>query len=470
MDVPMDLADLRPIGLFDGLSEEQLAGLLAAGEEVAVKPGVELFVEGDHADAWWVLVEGVLDLVRHVGREDVVVGRMDVPGRWAGGFRAWDEQGVYLATGRGAEPGRVLRVPAEALRSLMDSWFPFGVHLVSGLYRTARSIESTARQRDSLVTLGRLAAGLAHEINNPAAAAVRAVDSLDTASTGLLDALTRLAEGEISAGQFMALDTLRREVPQQAAFANPLALADATDTLAAWLMRHGVADAWDVAPPLAVAGVGVEWCERASEVLGDGPALEHGLAWVANALSVRTLVAEVRESTGRVSDLVASVRSYTQMDRASRQDVDVREGLESTLVMLGHKLRDGVQVTREYAEDLPRIEANPGELNQVWTNLVDNAVDAMAGSGTLRVTTRSSDGWVVVEIGDTGPGLTPEAEARAFEAFYTTKEVGKGTGLGLDIARRIVVERHGGTIDFVPSPAETVLRVRLPVSPEVNAR
>jgi signal transduction histidine kinase len=464
----MDVADLRPIGLFDGLSDEQLAQLLAVGEEVAVEPGVELFVEGDHADSWWVLVSGALDLVRRVGREDVAVGRMDVPGRWAGGFRAWDEQGVYLATGRGASPGRVLRVPAEALRGLMDAWFPFGVHLVSGLYRTARSIESTARQRDSLVTLGRLAAGLAHEINNPASAAVRAVDSLDATATTLLDALTRLAEGEVTAEQFVALDALRREVPPRTALADPLVVADATDELAAWLAARGVGREWDIAPPLAAAGIDVGWCERAAAVLGDGPVLEHGLEWVASTLAARTLVAEVRESTHRVSDLVSAVRSYTQMDRASRQDVDVREGLESTLVMLGHKLREGVRVTRQYADDLPRIEANPGELNQVWTNLVDNAVDAMQGAGTLRITTSSVDGWVVVEVGDTGPGLTPEAATRAFEAFYTTKEVGQGTGLGLDIARRIVVERHGGTIELVPTPAETVLRVRLPVSPQAH--
>ena len=460
----MDVEDLRPIGLFDGLTDEQLADLLASGTVVPVEPGVDLFTEGAHADFWWVLVGGALDLVRHVGREDVVVGRMDAPGRWAGGFRAWDEQGVYLATGRGAAEGRVLRVPAEALRGLMDTWFPFGVHLVSGLYRTARSIESTARQRDSLATLGRLAAGLAHEINNPASAAVRAVDSLDTACTTLLDSLTRLAQGEISSEQFVALDALRREVPARTALADPLAMADATDALAAWLTRHGVARAWDIAPPLAAAGVEVGWCERAAHVLGDGLVLEHGLEWVASTLSMGTLVSEVRESTRRVSDLVAAVRSYTQMDRASRQDVDVEEGIESTLVMLGHKLRDGVQVVRDYAEDLPRIEANPGELNQVWTNLVDNAVDAMNGPGTLRVTTRADDGWVVVEIGDTGPGLSPEAAARAFEAFFTTKEVGKGTGLGLDIARRIVVERHAGTIDIVPAPDETVLRVRLPIA------
>jgi signal transduction histidine kinase len=345
----------------------------------------------------------------------------------------------------------------------MDAWFPFGVHLVSGLYRTARSIESTARQRDSLVTLGRLAAGLAHEINNPASAAVRAVDSLDAACGTLLDSLTRLAQGEVTSAQFVELDALRREVAPPTSLPDPLALADATDELSSWLARHGVTRAWDLAPTLAAAGVDEAWCDRAAAVLGEGPVLEHGLSWVTSTLSARTLVAEVRESTRRVSDLVAAVRSYTQMDRASRQDTDVREGLETTLVMLGHKLRGGVTVVHEHAGDLPHIEANPGELNQVWTNLVDNAVDAMDGSGTLRVTTRAAEGWVVVEIGDTGPGLTPEATSRAFEAFYTTKEVGRGTGLGLDIARRIVEERHGGTIEIERVSGETVLRVRLPV-------
>jgi signal transduction histidine kinase len=460
----MLVEDLRPIGLFDGLSDEQLAELLAAGEEVHVEPGVELFREGAHADGWWVLVDGAIDLSRRVGREDVAVGRMDVPGRWAGGFRAWDEQGVYLATGRGAADGRALCVPADALRNLMDTWFPFGVHLVRGLYRTARSIESTARQRDSLVTLGRLAAGLAHELNNPAGAAARAADSLDATSTTMLESLARLAEGEISSEQFVALDALRRQVEPGTATDDPLALADATDALSAWLARHGVAREWMIAPSLAEAGIDVGWCDRVAELLGGGPSLEHGLEWVASTLSVRTLVAEVKESTRRVSELVAAVRSYTQMDRASRQETEVQEGLDSTLVMLGHKLRGGVRVVREYGADVPPIQANPGELNQVWTNLVDNAVDAMDGNGTLRVTTRSDGEFVVVEIGDTGTGFTPEAATRAFEAFYTTKAVGKGTGLGLDIARRIIAERHGGTIEIDRASDETVLRVSLPLA------
>jgi signal transduction histidine kinase len=186
---------------------------------------------------------------------------------------------------------------------------------------------------------------------------------------------------------------------------------------------------------------------------------------VASTFSVATLLGEVKESTRRISELVAAVRSYSQLDRASMQQIDVTDGLDSTLVMLGHKLRDGVTVVREYSADVPRIEAYAGELNQVWTNLIDNAVDAMDGRGTLRVATRVEDDSVVVEIGDTGPGMPPQVASRAFEAFYTTKDVGEGTGLGLDIARRIVVERHGGTISIDSRPGDTVLRVRIPVRP-----
>jgi len=456
--------DLRAIDLFDGLTDRQLAELAEAGTEVRIEPGVDLFHEGDHADFWWVLVDGAIALVRHVGREDIVVGKMDVPGRWAGGFRAWDEHGVYLATGRGVADGRVLRVPAEVLRELSNAWFPFGGHLIEGLYGTARTIESTARQRESLVALGTLAAGLAHEINNPAAAAARAADALDGACRTLLSSLGRLAQGEISAAQFTTLDTLRREVEPRPPVLDPLAVADNENALASWLVRHGVERDWMIAPPLAAAGVDLAWCERAATAL-PGPALEPGLEWVASTFSAAILLAEVKESTRRISALVAAVRSYSQLDRASIQQIDVTDGLESTLVMLGHKLRDGVEVVRNYGAGVPRIEAYAGELNQVWTNLIDNAVDAMDGRGRLRLSTRADGDDVVVEIGDTGPGMPPEVAARAFEAFYTTKDVGKGTGLGLDIARRIIVERHGGTISIDSRPGETVLRVRIPVRP-----
>jgi signal transduction histidine kinase len=464
------VSELRGFEVFDGLTDAQLGELADGGTEVAVQPGAEVFHEGEPADDWWVLVEGAIDLVRRIGNEDVLVSRMDVPGRWAGGFRAWDEHAVYLATGRGAAAGRVLRVPATLLRDRVSEWFPLARHLIDGLYRTARSIESTARQREALVTLGKLAAGLAHEINNPAAATARAVDGLESATGTMLASLSALASGDLTAAQFTALDELRRQIePPPAATADPLAAADLEDDLTSWLSGRGISRDWEIAAPLAAAGLGTDWCERAARAL-PGAALEPGLEWVASTLTAATLLAEIKESTRRISALVAAVRSYSHLDRASMQRVSVTDGLESTLVILGYKLRGRITVQRDYGGDVPQIEAYAGELNQVWTNLIDNAIDAMDGGGTLALTTRADGDHVVVEIADTGAGMPPEVAARAFEAFFTTKEAGKGTGLGLDIAQRIVVERHGGTISIDSEPGRTVLRVRLPVRPAGRAR
>jgi signal transduction histidine kinase len=457
------VGDLSGLDLFQGLTDGQLAELVDRGEEVPFGPGDELFRAGEPADAWWVLVDGSVDLVRHVGREDVVVRTMDAPGRWAGGFGAWDERGTYLATGRGAQAGRFLRVPADALRDLTNTWFPLASHLLEGLYSTARSIESTARQRESLVTLGTLAAGLAHEINNPVAAAARASDSMSAVAESLLDSLGRLAGQEITSQQFTALDRLRMELAGRPATQDALARADAEEAVERWLEQHGVEEAWQLAPVLVAGGADPDWCDGVAEAF-EGPALGTGLRWVANSLSLESLLAEIREATRRVSELVSAVRSYSQLDRGSQQSIDVTEGIESSLVILGHKLRGGVTVVREYAADLPPIEAYAGELNQVWANIIDNAVDAMDGSGIVRIATSPAEGAVVVEITDTGPGMPPEVAARVFEAFYTTKDVGKGTGLGLDIARRIVVERHGGSIDVDTGPQGTTFRVLLPVS------
>ncbi len=466
-----DLAtEISAIPLFDGLTPAQLAELAAGAEEVTIDPGTVYFAEGEPAAYWWVLLDGALDLVRHIGREDVVVGRMDVAGRWAGGMQAWDPHGTYLATGRGAVPGRALRMASPVLREKVSAWFPLGMHLISGLYGTARSIESNARQRDSLVTLGTLAAGLAHELNNPAAAAARGVDAMAKTCDGLVDSLVGLGRAQLSAEQALALAGLRRELLERPPVTGALRLADLEEEVGERLDELDVDDPWSLAPALAAHGADTDWLDRAADQL-PGPALTPALRWVAGMLSMTSVLAEVGDATHRISELVSSVRSYTQMDRASAQRLHVTEGLDSTLVMLGHKIRQGVEVVKEYAADLPEVEGLPGELNQVWTNLLDNALDAVAGAADARVRIRAyaaastsvSDGQdVVVEIRDNGPGMPPEVAARAFDAFFTTKEVGSGTGLGLDIARRIVVERHGGAIDIDRDGDETVLRVRLP--------
>ena len=456
--------DLRPIALFDGLNDDQLQQLLNAGTTVTIEPGQEFFHEGDSATFWWVVVEGAISLFRHVGREEVRVGIMDQPGRWAGGFVAWDEHGVCLATGVGSAPGRLLRVPAGALADLLQLWFPFGVHLLAGVSGTARAIEATARQRESLVRLGTIAAGLAHELNNPAAAAIRTVSALEETRETEFKALAALIAVQISGPEFVALDELRSnlKIPNAEALpTDPLALADLEEDLAAWMRARNIEKPDQCAAQLVMAGIGLDLCE-AIEAVVPAEALSPALTWLIQTLTAQSLLDQLADSTRAISALVSATRSYTQMDRGSIQRVDVTEGIESTLTMLSSKLT-GISVVREYASDRPQIEAFAGELNQVWTNLIDNSVDAMSGSGTLRLAVRGDDAQgVVVEIIDSGTGMPPEVAERAFEAFYTTKEVGSGTGLGLDIAHRIIAERHGGTIDIASHPGQTIMRAGLP--------
>jgi signal transduction histidine kinase len=457
----MDVAELRRLQLFQGLSDTQLVQLVGAAGETVFEPGEDLWREGQAADTWWVLLEGSVNLLKRVGNEDSVVGSMSVPGQWAGGFAAWDPNGTCFASGRTTERSRVMTVPAEELRRLGDEWFAFGVHFIRGLVDTVRRVESVARQREALVALGTLAAGLAHEINNPAAAATRAVDSLATTSDSLVASLVRLASHGISTDQFARIDALRRSASPPERGADPLAAADREDELSVWLSGHGVEDEWLLAPALAAAGMDTAWCDQVAEIVGPA-ALAPAVEWVAHSLTVDALLSEVKDATGRISTLVGAVRSYSQLDRAAVQRIDVTEGLESTLAMLAYKLAD-ITVERDFAADVPTIEAIPGELNQVWTNLIDNAVDAMDGRGRLRLSAGLDDlGNVEVEVEDSGPGMPADVRARAFEPFYTTKDVGKGTGLGLDISRRIVVERHSGEISIDSRPGRTVMRVTLP--------
>jgi signal transduction histidine kinase len=391
---------------------------------------------------------------------------MTTPGQWAGGLQAWGGAGSsagYRATGRAAGSGRVFKVPSSELGRLVATWFPFGHHMISGIFQTVRNIEATARQRESLVALGRIAAGLAHELNNPAAAAVRSVDELRSVCDALLGSLGSLARHGITAEQYTALDALRREVAPAEGPRDPLAMADLEEAVGDWLDRHGVTDGWQIAPTLASVGIDVGWCDRVEALVGPEP-IGAAVRWAAATVSAASLLDEVEEATSRISNLVGAVKSYSQMDRTAKEPVDVREGIQSTLVMLAHRLRGSVEVITDFADDLPLIDGYAGELNQVWTNLIDNAVDAMDGHGTLEISARRDGTDIVVDVADTGPGIPAEVMERVFEPFFTTKDVGRGTGLGLDISRRIIVTRHGGDISFDSKPGETIAHVRLPVS------
>ena len=458
----MELEEARGLYTFQGIPDDALAAALDESTEITAQPGEVLWVEGEPADYWWVLIEGELQFLRRETKGESTVARIfSRPGDWGGGLRAWSDSAPYAAGGRAGKPTRVLRVPAATLRRLVLDRSPLGVTIIEAIFATWRGFEAVTRQRAALVALGQLAAGLAHELNNPASAASRSIEALRLVNDELLVTLTNLGKASLSAEQFLALDQLRRDVGPPIPAGDTVALADREDALTTWLDAHGVQESWRLAPTLASAGADIAWCERAAAVLS-GEQLALGLEWVECAVSTQSLIGEVKDSTARISALVSDVRGYSQLDRAAQQLTDVTEGLESTIAMLGDRLRDGITVVRDYDPDVPRVMARPAELNQVWTNLIVNAIDAMDGHGTLRISTRVDGPQVTVEVGDTGSGMSPEVMEHAFDAFYTTKDVGKGTGLGLDISRRIVEDGHHGTISVESQPGNTVFRVSLP--------
>jgi signal transduction histidine kinase len=457
--------DLRDAFLTKDLTDGQLAELIEASEERSYGPGEELFHEGVPAEFLWILLDGEIEISRTRGGQTVTVGKLANRGQWAGGFTAWaaaDMDSGYRATGRAISDVRVLAVPSVELGRLFGEWSPFGKHLVSGIYGTVRSIDATAREHEKFIALGTHAARLAHELNNPAAASLRSVANLRQACSDMMAALAKLAERSLTPGQYLELDRLRLELGARTVVDdNAVDRMDREEVIGNWLDGRGLDDSWRIADVLASAGADEEWLDSVADVAGD-VALSAAIDWACAAITATDLLGQLTETTNRIGNLIEAAKSYSQMDRAPLQDVDVHDGIDTTLTMLGSKL-DEITIERDYADDLPRIEAWAFELNQVWTNLVDNAIDAMEGPGTLRISTRRDGDSIVVDITDSGHGIPPEIMPQVFEPFFTTKSVARGTGLGLDITRRIVVERHGGTIAFTSRPGETIATVRLPI-------
>jgi signal transduction histidine kinase len=316
-----------------------------------------------------------------------------------------------------------------------------------------------------MAALGKLSAGLAHELNNPATAARRAAVQLRESIAPLQQKLLELSRYDLD---LTTVTALHYHVLEQMAAAPPLdglEQSDREDELGTWLDEQGVTDSWEIAPVLANAGLDAAWLQRMTSDV-EPRSIDAMFGWLAASVGVYTLVAEIESSTARLTDLVKAVRSYTYMDQAEEQEIDIHSGIDNTLTMLHHKLKHGVEVRRKYDRTLPRITAYAGELNQVWTNLLDNAIDAMDNKGAITITTARDGSCIMVEIADTGPGVPEAVQSRVFEPFFTTKPQGQGTGLGLDIAYRIVVTRHGGDIALQSKPGDTRFQVKLPIQRE----
>jgi len=471
-----DPDELRTLFLFEKLSEPQLAALCQEGDVQVIQPG-RVFTEGDDATCFYVLLEGTLVTFRNVAGDEVEITRTSQRGVYAGAFRAYAGDRfpqVYTNSLRVTEPSRFFVLPADTFARLMREWFPMAVHLLEGLITGGNAMREAVDRRERLLALGALSAGLTHELNNPAAAAVRATASLRERVSGMRGKLGLLSKGRYQRATFESLIRLQEGAVEKVAKApklDPLATSDAEDALSDWLEANGIGDGWRVAPTFVQAGLATDWLEEVKATVGE-EALEPAVRWLNYTIETELLMTEIEDATERISTLVGAAKQYSQLDRTPFQVVDVHDLLDSTLMMLNAKITQaGITVKKDYDRTLPKIPAYAGELNQVWTNLIDNAVDAMAGSPdrTLTVRTAAEEGsCVLIEFGDSGPGIPAARQHRIFEPFFTTKAVGHGTGLGLDISWRIVVNKHHGDLRVTSTPGDTRFQVVLPVTQAQN--
>ena len=460
--------ELRGLFLFEDLDDGQLAWVAANGDVVDCPAGAEVSVEGEPAECFFVLLEGTMTMVRRVGGSEVETVRTDARGVYSGAVQFYMQDRitqVYPATVRAVTDCRFLALPAGPFAAVFQRWYPMAVHLLEGLFVGTKNTNEVVGQRERLLALGKLTAGLTHELNNPAAAAARATAALRERLAGMRSKLAKLSDGRFSGEMLGALTTLQEDFLSRigpAAEMGALERTDLEDELGDWLEERGVDHAWDLAGVFVAAGLGPLDLERVAEAVAPS-FLPAALQWLAYTVETETLVAEIGESTGRISALVDAAKQYSQMDRTPHQATDLHTGLDATLTVMSGKLGPGITVVKDYDRSLPRVPAYAGELNQVWTNLVHNALDAMQGTGTLTLRTARDGDRALVEIADTGPGIPEELRRRVFEPFFTTKPVGQGTGLGLDVSWRIVVNRHGGDLRVESRPGDTRFQVRLPL-------
>jgi signal transduction histidine kinase len=459
--------ELRSLFLFESLTDEQLQELCRVGRVETFAPG-PVYREGEPAQWFYVLIEGTVATSRKVGADDVEVTRTSARGVYGGAFQAYvgDRMPqVYSNSMRAVDPSRFYVMSAENFARVIRDWFPMAVHLLEGLFFGGRATQQAIAARERLLALGALSAGLTHELNNPAAAAVRATASLRERIAGMRGKLKSLAAGSYERAAFESIVEMQQQAVEQVSKApklEPLEASDKEDELADWLDDHGVSSGWQIAPTFVQAGLAVTWLEEVMEAVGPDM-LEPALRWLNYSVETELLMNEIEDAATRISTLVGAAKQYSQLDRAPYIEVDVHDLLDSTLLMLSGKIAKTVKIVKNYDRSLPKIPAYAVELNQVWTNIIDNAVSAMDGEGTLTIRTARDNDCVLVEFGDTGPGVPDDVKDRIFEPFFTTKPVGEGTGLGLDISFRIVANKHHGSIHVESVPGDTRFQVRLPI-------
>jgi signal transduction histidine kinase len=451
---------VRSAPLFAGLTDAQM-GCIEPGEVIEVPAGTVLVPEGERCPFFFVVLEGEIRLSRTYDRQSVLMGVIK-PGKYTGEVTLLLDI-PWVATARVGKAARLFRLNQENFWLMLSSCHSVAREIFQFAATKMRNIEGYSQQREKLASLGTMAAGLAHELNNPASAARRAAAHLRETSDKAQTLLCQLSK-TLTHDQWRHLAFASQDATRRLASAPPLdhiERSDRADKIASWLQARNVATPWDLAPTFVSADVDIAWLD---ESMGQLPAASHAdaLSWLESRLNLILLLSQVEQSTGRISELVKAMKSYSYMGQSPMQEVDVHEGIESTLLMLGHKLKN-VTLTRAFDRSVPRIMTYGSELNQVWTNLIDNAIDAVNGKGKICIGTWQEDNQVVVEIVDNGSGIPPEVQSHMFEPFFTTKAVGSGTGLGLIISNRIVADRHGGEIEFESKPGETRFKVRLPL-------
>lgn len=455
------LHDPNQMTLFPKLPDDALEEMKQFGKEIQLNVGDVLFSEGESNYNFHVVLEGEIEITKQMGGETKVLA-VHRRGEFMGELSMLTGSGS-IANAHASAPSRVLQIDVETFRHILIECSPIADVILTAMAGRTKDIEAQMRQQEKMAALGKMSAGLAHELNNPGAAARRAASQLRENFQNLQTLALQL--NLLSKEQLKFINDIQHQATQYACHSSkldPITQSDKEDEVTQWLEDHDISHSWKFAPTFVTAGLDTAKLDHLAENI-PVDCLSSVLTWLEATFSSFGLIYEIEQSTIRISDLVKAIKGYSYMDQAPLQEIDVHEGIENTLLILHHRLKKGVIINRDYNRTLPKISAYASELNQVWTNLIDNAIDAMDGKGDLTIRTYKDNKCLVVEIHDTGVGIPPAIQSRIFEPFFTTKGVGKGTGLGLEIAYRIIVNKHHGDIHFESKPGNTRFRVRLPI-------